>query len=63
MDAQQTLQKQLLEDLARLHHLIIRYANGDRPVKVERYQLEGAVSVKMALWRGCLDRGLTHRDR
>ena len=58
MEAQQILHQQLLDDLDRLHHLILRYANGDKQVKAERDQLEGAVSVKMALWRGCLERGL-----
>jgi hypothetical protein len=35
----------------RIRTLILRYANGDSAVKRERVQLEGAVQVKLALWR------------
>lgn len=45
------LRQQLLEDLQRLHALILRYASGDRSVKRERDELEGAIHVKLAFWR------------
>ena len=51
---QDALREQLLDDLTRLHCLILRYADGDKAVKAERDQLEGAVQVKLALLR--LDR-------
>ena len=46
------LRRQLLGDLDRLHDLILRYAAGNRAVKQERDQLEGAVQVKLALLGG-----------
>lgn len=43
--------KQLLRDLEALGALIVRYARGDRSVRVERDVLDAAVQVKFALWR------------
>ena len=51
MTPHEALRLQLFEDLERLHTLILRYASGDRAVKPERDQLEGAVQVKLVLWR------------
>jgi hypothetical protein len=51
MTPHEALRQQLFDDLDRLHVLILRYANGDSAVKPERDQLEGAVQVKLALWR------------
>ena len=45
------LREQLLDDLERLHGLILRYASGDRSVRQKRDELEGAVQVKLAFWR------------
>ena len=45
------LRQQLLEDLERLHALILRCASGDRSAIQERDELEGAVQIKFALWR------------
>ncbi len=45
------LRQQLLDDLERLHGLILQYASGDRTVKRERDELEGALQIKFALWR------------
>ena len=39
----EALREQLMDDLINLHRLILRYADGDKAVKVERDQLEGAV--------------------
>ena len=51
MHSEEILRRQLKEDLERLHSLILRYALGDRGVKQERDELEGAVQIKFALWR------------
>jgi len=50
MSARGELRKQLLDDLDRLHELILRCARGDKSVKPARDQLEGAVQIKMVLW-------------
>lgn len=49
--ARDTFQKQLLRDIEKLHHLIVRYARGDRSVRQARDCLEGAIQVKFALWK------------
>ena len=51
MTPHEALRQQLFGDLHRLHDLIRRYAKGDSAVKAERDQLEGAVQVKLVLWR------------
>lgn len=51
MFRKEILRRQLLTDLERLHGLILRYAAGDRSVRQERDELEGALQVKFALWR------------
>ena len=51
MSAREGLRRQLLDDLDRLRALALLYAHGDRSVKRERDQLEGAVQVKLALLR------------
>ena len=51
MFSEDILRSQLKADLERLHGLILRYALGDRSVKQERDELEGAVQIKFALWR------------
>jgi len=50
VSAREELRRQLLEDLDRLHNPILRGAGGDRSVKLQRDQLEGAVEIKMILW-------------
>lgn len=51
MTPHEALRQQLVQDLNRLHDLILRYAAGDRAVRPERDQLDGAVQVKFALLR------------
>ena len=51
MTPHEALRLQLFDDLERLHTLILRYAHGDSAVKRERDQLEGAVQVKLAIWK------------
>ena len=51
MTPHEALRQQLLDELDRLNALIRRYAAGDSAVRPERDQLEGAVQVKLALWR------------
>ncbi len=51
VSAENKLCQQLLEDLHRLHELILRYAKGDRSAKARRDRLEGAVQIKFAIWR------------
>ena len=51
MNQREVLRHQLLTDLNQLHDLILRCAAGNRLVRPERDQLEGAVQVKFALWR------------
>ena len=51
MSAEEDLREQLLKRLDQLHGLAIRYARGDRSARTERDQLEGAVQIKLALWR------------
>ena len=46
------MRQQLLNDLERLHSLILQYASGNQTVKQERDELEGALQIKFALWRG-----------
>ena len=50
------LRQQLIVDIDRLHNLILRFAAGHKPVKQERDQLEGAVQIKMALWRTTVEK-------
>ena len=46
------LQAQLMGDLERFGVLMGRYAMGERSVKAERDQLEGAVEIKLAILEG-----------
>jgi len=47
----ETLRLQLIRDLARLHHLILRVAAGDRSLKPERDDLERLVMMTLHLWK------------
>ena len=51
VSAEDNLHRQLLEDLHRLHDLILRYARGDRSARPQRDRLEGAVQIKFAIWQ------------
>jgi hypothetical protein len=51
MAPHEALRIQLQDDLLQLQDLILRYAGGEKTVKPERDQLEGAVQVKFALLR------------
>ena len=46
---QNVLLHQLIEDMSRLHQLIVRVATGERHLTKERDQLQNTVDVKMAL--------------
>ena len=56
MFCEEILRKQILDDLERLHGLIIQYAEGDRSVKRERDRLEGALQIKFAIWHAMAPR-------
>ena len=46
MSAVETLREQLMADLERVGDLAVRFALGDKSVKQEKDQLEGAVEIK-----------------
>jgi hypothetical protein len=53
-----TFQRQLIEDLEKLHVLILRYAEGDRSVREERDWLEGSIQARFAIWKAIV----RHKD-
>ena len=46
------LLRQLIEDMNRLHRLIVRVARGERRLKLEQDQLQMAVDINVALLCG-----------
>ena len=62
VSAQDNLHRQLLEDLHRLHDLILRYARGDRSARPQRDRLEGAVQIKFAIWQAMHRRSSGGKD-
>ena len=48
----ETLRRQLLQDMDRLHSLILEYASGDHYVKQEWDRMEGVLRLKMLAFSG-----------
>ena len=43
------LLRQVVEDMSRLHHLIVRVATGEHHLTSDRDRLQAAVDIKLAL--------------
>ncbi len=43
------LLRQVIEDMSKLHHLIVRVANGEHHLTPDRDRLQAAVDIKLAL--------------
>ena len=52
MMVQEDLYRQILTDLIRLCNLVALFALGDASLEQERNQLQGAIQIKLALFRG-----------